>query len=192
MEKSVGEKMKIRLTQNTKHDCDLVFFLSNDLLVRAASFSTKPIAYEAHCKWFKKTVVDTNTLFFLVFADESEREFVGQIRFNRESESAEECVISLSITEQFRGRHMAGQFIELGIAQMRKSWYTIRSIVAEVKGVNASSNALFLKEGFELVSSVNTYKLIILPNGDRGGGDCRVTSARHTVRGLCPVARKAA
>lgn len=147
--------MTIRYAQKTKQDCDLVFSLSSDPFVRKVSFSTKPIEYEQHCNWFSKAVLDTNMLFFLVFDG---NDFVGQIRFNRKSEQSTECVISLSITKDFRGKHIARAFLELGIEEMRKNWHTVDTIVAEVKGENASSNALFLKEGFKLVSSVNTYK----------------------------------
>ncbi len=153
--------MTIRQARDSKKDCDLVFSLSNDPLVRSNSFNTKPIEYADHCKWFEKTVADKNTLFFLVFADESAKDFVGQIRFNRESEASIECVISLSITEQFRGKHIARDFIELGIGELKKNWHNIESVVAEVKDENAASNGLFLKEGFELISKVNTYKLNI-------------------------------
>ena len=162
--------MTFRHAQNTKHDCDLIFRLSNDPLVRATSFNSGQIEYGRHCEWFAMTLADANTLFFLVFEDESERDFVGQIRFKRESEDSSECVISLSVTEQFRGRHIAKQFIELGIEEMRKKWYNVSVVVAEVKGENTASNALFLKEGFRLISQVNTYKLSILPTSDDGGG----------------------
>lgn len=147
--------MTIRYAQKTKQDCDLVFSLSSDPFVRKVSFSTKPIEYEQHCNWFSKAVLDTNMLFFLVFDG---NDFVGQIRFNRKSEQSTECVISLSITKDFRGKHIARAFLELGIEEMRKNWHTVDTIVAEVKGENASSNALFQKEGFKLASSVNTYK----------------------------------
>lgn len=159
--------MTIRFAKNTKQDSDLVFFLSNDPLVRSCSFNTNTIECEQHCKWFAKTVADGNTLFFLVFED---NDFVGQIRFNRESERAVECMISLSIAEQFRGKHLAKEFLELGIGEMRKNWHNIRTVVAEVKGENASSNAIFRKEGFELISQINIYKLSVSPNMINGGG----------------------
>lgn len=153
--------MHIRQAQNTPTDLNLIFSLSNDPRVRANSFNTKPIEYVAHCKWFEKTVADKNTLFFLLFADESEKQFVGQIRFNRVSEISKECVISLSITEQFRGKHIACEFLELGIGELKKKWHNIEYVVAEVKDENIASNKLFIKEGFKLVSKVNTYKLNI-------------------------------
>lgn len=151
--------MTIRQAQNTKQDCDLVFSLSNDPLVRACSFNTKPIEYVQHCKWFAKTVSDVNTFFLLIFDNKS---FVGQVRFKRESEQSTECVISLSITKEYRGKHIAGNFLQLGIEELKKNWYNIKTVVAEVKDENTASNALFLREGFELISKVNTYKMDII------------------------------
>ena len=153
--------MIIRTAQNLQFDRDLIFSLSNDPLVRANSFNQSKIEYSDHCKWYEKTLADKNTLFFLAFADDSEKDFVGQIRFKRDSAQSDECVISLSITEQFRGKHISSEFIELGIDEMKKCWYNIRSVIAEVKSENIASNKLFLKEGFELVSKVNTYRLLV-------------------------------
>ena len=153
--------MYIRKAQSTTTDCNLIFSLSNDPLVRSNSFNQNKIEYSDHCKWFSKTLADKNTLFFLVFADETEESFIGQIRFKRESESSNECVISLSITEQFRGKHIAGEFIELGISELNEMWLDIKTVIAEVKDENTASNKLFLKEGFGLISKVNTYKLDI-------------------------------
>lgn len=159
--------MIARKAQNNKIDCNMIFSLSNDSLVRSNSFNTKPIEYADHCKWFEKSVTDKNTLFFLVFTNENEKDFVGQIRFNRESEASIECVISLSITEQFRGKHIACEFLELGIGELKKNWHNIESVVAEVKDENAASNGLFIKEGFKLVSKVNTFRFSISENTGR-------------------------
>lgn len=149
--------MDIRKAENTKNDCDLVFSLSNDSLVRVNSFSTKPIEYDSHCNWYKRTVSDNNTLFFLVFDN---NDFVGQIRFNREAENSKSCIISLSITEPFRGKHISSDFLMLGINELHCSWIKIHYIIAEVKKENVSSNKLFEKNGFILLNSEehNKYK----------------------------------
>ena len=160
--------MTIRYVFNTSSDCLLIFSLSNDSLVRSASFTTDKIEYSDHCEWFKKTLADENTLFFLVFADETEQDFVGQIRFTRRSEQSEECVISLSITEHFRGKHIAAEVLQIGIDELKKNWQDIKYIVAEVKDENIASNKLFMKQGFSLISKVNTYKLDICENFMRG------------------------
>ncbi len=153
--------MFVRQAQDTKQDRDLVFDLSNDPIVRKASFNTKLIEYEQHCKWYSKTILDKNILFFLVFEAE---EFVGQIRFKRETEQSKECVISLSITKSFRGKHIAKQFMKVGIEEMQKKWRDIRSVIAEVKIDNVPSNAFFSKAGFELTSAANTYRLKMRSN----------------------------
>ena len=152
--------MTIRQAQNTKHDCDLVFSLSNDPVVRACSFNTKPIDYEEHCKWFTNAVSDLNILFFLFFDSDK---FVGQIRFKRETESSDECIISLSITNDFRGKHIASDFLQLGVESLLTKWYNIKYIIAEVKEENIASNKLFIKNNFVLTNQdkYNSYKLMV-------------------------------
>ncbi len=151
--------MTICQAQNTPTDLNLVFSLSNDPLVRANSFNPNKIEYSDHCNWFSKTLSAKNTLFFLVFADEAEKQFVGQIRFNRKTKTSTECIIFFSITKEFRGKHIACDFIKLGIEELKKNWHTVETVTAEVKDENIASNKLFIKEGFNLVSSVNTFKL---------------------------------
>ena len=152
--------MIIRKAENTEKDCNLVFALSNDPIVRENSFNTKPIEYFSHCEWFKRTLADEKVLFFLAFEEET---FVGQIRFNRESAVAEKCVISLSITAQFRGRHIGLQFLELGISELRKNWQTVKAVTADVKAGNKASSKLFESAGFKEIDSEDfyTYRLDI-------------------------------
>lgn len=147
--------MIIRKALNIKEDCDFVFTLSNDPIVRHNSFNQEIISYESHCKWYKSAIEDDNTLFFLVFESDS---FVGQIRFKRNDINSEECVISLSISESFRGKHISEDFIRLGICELQNNWKNIKFIIAEVKDDNIASNKLFSNMEFELVSTVNTYK----------------------------------
>ena len=152
--------MTIRQAQDKKQDCDIVFSLSNDPLVRACSFNSAPIEYESHCKWFEKTIKDKNTLFFLIFDDDN---FVGQMRFNRKIENSINCIISLSITKEYRGKHIGSEFLQLGIEALVKKWYNIKSITAEVKEENLASNKLFLKNNFELIKqdTYNWYRLMV-------------------------------
>lgn len=151
--------MLIRKADNTQSDCKRMFNLSNDTVVRENSFNQGEIKYTDHCEWFERTVGDKDVLFFLVFADDTEKDFIGQIRFKRDSGDSTECVISLSIAERFRGKHVAGQFMELGIEEMRKDWPLINTVIAEVKNGNIPSNKLFQSEGFNLTTRVNIYEL---------------------------------
>ncbi len=153
--------MFFRKAIDSELDCNLVYSLSNDPVVRQNSFNKNKIEYSDHIKWFEKTVFDSNILFLLAFEDESEQSFIGQIRFNRKSSDSEECIISLSITEQFRGKHIAKDFIELGIENLKKNWILVKTVIAEVKSENLASNKLFIKDNFNLESSVNIYKRYI-------------------------------
>lgn len=151
--------MFIRIATTTKIDCNLIFALSNDPLVRANSFNTTTIDYTSHCIWYDKVIKDKNILFFLIFSDNNEQDFIGQIRFARNNEDSSECLISLSITEPFRNKHIGSQFLKLGISEMLKHWSKINSIVAQAKDENIASNKLFTKNKFKLTSKINTYKL---------------------------------
>lgn len=157
--------MIIRKVKNTTADCSLIYNLSNDPLVRANSFNSEPIVYENHVKWFNKVINDSNILFFLVFEGD---DFVGQIRFVRTCEESNECVISLSITPEYRGKHIGRDFMDLGIIEMEKNWKKIEIVKAEVKCENEASNKLFMKDGFDLISTVNTYHKKV------GGGGVRL------------------
>ncbi len=107
--------MTVRQAQDTKNDCNLIFSLSNDPLVRANSFNTKPIEYVAHC--------------------------------------------------QFRGKHIACDFIKLGIEELKKNWHNVETVVAEVKDENAASNKLFLRERFELIYRVKIDNMLQYQGG---------------------------
>ncbi len=152
--------MDIRKAKNIEKDCNLVFILSNDPIVRANSFSTGKIEYADHVQWYKKMLNDSNVLFFLVFDG---ADFVGQIRFKRESGQDEECIISLSISEKFRGKGIAKSFIGLGIQKLKKSWHEIKEVTAEVKEGNIVSAKLFESVEFKAVEigRINVYKLDI-------------------------------
>lgn len=152
--------MNIRKAENTEKDCNLVFALSNDPIVRANSFSTERIEYANHVNWYKKTLNNRDILFFLVFDGD---DFVGQIRFKRKSGQDEECVISLSISSPFRGKGIAKNFLGLGIQELKKSWHEIKEVTAEVKDENSASNKLFESAGFKAVEvgKINIFKFDI-------------------------------
>ncbi|MCR5189267.1 MAG: GNAT family N-acetyltransferase, partial [Treponema sp.] len=145
--------MFFRKAVDSEIDCNLVYALSNDPIVRQNSFNKNKIEFTDHIKWFKKTVFDSNILFLLAFEDKSEQKFIGQIRFNRQSLDSEACIISLSITEDFRGKGIAKDFIESGIEQVKKNWKLVKTVIAEVKSENVASNKLFIKDNFNLEST---------------------------------------
>lgn len=140
--------MNIRRAQNNQKDCNLVYNLSNDPEVRANSFNTALIEYSNHVAWYNRTLTDENVLFFLLFED---NDFIGQIRFSRETKESDSCIISLSITKQFRGKGMGSVFLQKGMGEMNKTWPDIKKIIAEIKKENKSSISLFERNGFRKI-----------------------------------------
>ena len=95
--------------------------------------------------WYNRILTDENVLFFLLFED---NDFIGQIRFRRETKESDSCIISLSITEQFRGKGIGSAFLQKGMGEMNKTWPDIKKIIAEIKKENKSSISLFERNGF--------------------------------------------
>ena len=146
--------MNIRRAQNNQKDCNLVYNLSNDPEVRANSFNTALIEYSNHVAWYNRILTDENVLFFLLFEDNN---FIGQIRFRRETKESDSCIISLSITEQFRGKGMGSLFLQKGMGEMNKTWPDIKKIIAEIKKENKSSISLFERNGFRKIEENENF-----------------------------------
>ena len=146
--------MNIRRAQNNQKDCNLVYNLSNDPEVRANSFNTSLIEYSNHVAWYNRTLTDDNVLFFLLFEDNN---FIGQIRFSRETKESDSCIISLSITKQFRGKGIGSAFLQKGIGEINKTWPDIKKIIAEIKKENKSSISLFERNGFRKIEENKNF-----------------------------------
>jgi len=121
------------------------FNLSNDSIVRQSSFTSDPILFQNHEKWFNQILDNKSILFYVIHDGEN---FVSQIRYKKTSDTA--CEISISITEEYRGKHVGSQCLSLSIQELKKEWKCC-SIVAEVKEENSASNNFFLKNEFYLV-----------------------------------------
>lgn len=139
--------MNIRKAKDNDEDCLLVYNLSNDPIVRQNSFNTETIPYENHTIWYKKTIASDRVVFFLVF---EHNEFVGQMRFAALENDDDGYIISLSISPNFRGKHIGLQFLKLGLSELKKDKSDIRYILAEVRVDNVASNKLFISAGFKI------------------------------------------
>lgn len=133
-------------------DCRAVFELSNDPLVRAVSFSSEPIPYDTHVKWFASRLRDPDCLFLLFFEG---NELAAQVRFTRNPvEGLAE--VSISVSPAYRGRGMALEMMKEAETLLPKSW-TVRGIKALVKVDNEASNRFFVKAGYAFVERI-TYR----------------------------------
>lgn len=115
-----------------------VYDLSNDPLVRRNSINRDSISIETHEKWFFERLADEDTLFYVVEAEDGR--FAGQVRFQKNDDV---WVVSISIAQEFRGRHLAAAF--LFEAMKQSGVFPIRAVV---RCDNAPSMTLFERCGF--------------------------------------------
>lgn len=153
--------MTIRFAQSETENSDiqLVYDLSNDPDVRKNSFSHEIITWEEHRIWYSKNIHDPDILFFLIFDN---KDFVGQIRFDRRKNIASP-IINISITKKYRGKGFASDCLKLAVNELKINWTGTIRIIAYVLYENDTSNIFFVKNGFKLITqdTHNTYELIL-------------------------------
>lgn len=133
-------------------DKDLLFRWANDSLTRRNAFSTAPISYENHEKWFANTLNSASRIQLIL---EKEGVPVGQIRLDIEDGTAE---VDYSIAPEYRGKGY-GKIICDMMVRYAKSHLEIKRIVARVKTSNVASKKCFLKNGFE--ATFEQFELVL-------------------------------
>ena len=126
-------------------DKKFVFDLSNEPSVRAASFSSEPISYETHEKWFDEKLKDENCI-FLILMDFFKP--LGQVRVQL-SDDANEGTISYSILEEERGKGLGKELLLLLEEYILKQKGTGFKLIAEVKEENLPSKKAFEGLGYQ-------------------------------------------
>lgn len=144
------------LRRATITDIKAVFDLSNDQVVRAASFNKQPITWEQHIEWFSNAIANPGMDFFVGIEDDDK--FVGQVRFKLVDVDFYE--ISVSITSSFRGKGKGKELVMLGLEQFTAE-HPYCQVLARVAEDNKPSNALFKACGF--------YESNDLSSGELGG-----------------------
>jgi RimJ/RimL family protein N-acetyltransferase len=147
MELKINETL-LKFNLATENDLVDVFLLSNDPVVRRASFTPQQIDFSSHVEWFVKKTSDKNVAFLIV--REIENNFVGYVRFEKESGSLDKVfVVSVHLTKDFRGRGLGAKIIfeatKLILQQHRGA-----KVYALVKKDNIASYKSFLKAGYLL------------------------------------------
>lgn len=135
---------KIQLRQANIDDMGIYFNWANDLDVRKHSFNPQPIMWETHEKWFMEKIDSSNSLLFVLNADELP---VGQIRFDRVGNKFK---IDYSLDNFVRKRGWGARLIELGMKMMEK--FKPVEILAEVHVENQASQKIFTRLGYKIVA----------------------------------------
>jgi RimJ/RimL family protein N-acetyltransferase len=125
-----------------KEDCRLVWKWANDPEIRSASFSTGPISWERHVRWFVEKLNDSEHVFFVLLRFDDEP--VGQVRY---AIIGREAVISMSVAQKFRGHGYGIQGIRMTVEELFRH-RDIDVVRANIKPDNFKSVKTFTRAGF--------------------------------------------
>lgn len=132
----------LRLRAARPSDVDLLFRWANDPLARRMSFSSAPIPWDDHQRWFAAKLADPTCLLFL--AEDGSDTPVALVRFDIRDERA---VVSVSVAPEARGRGIGAHAIRLG-AEEAKASARIGEVLAYIKPENTASIRAFRAAGF--------------------------------------------
>ncbi len=135
----------------TTDDCRRYWEWANDPVVRAASFTTAPIPWEQHVKWFGARLAERVPLYVVVGDGGA---LLGQVRFDPQPDGAFAVGISLDVAA--RGRGWAAPALRAGCDALRRDRPSAL-IVAYVRAENAPSLSAFVRAGFRSTGSVRVH-----------------------------------
>ena len=138
----------VHLRRAKEGDSQLLFDWANDPAVRFAAFSSAPISWESHVRWFLEKLQGGRS--FIWIGEDDEGTPLGQIRFDVREDGESE--VDVTIAPAKRGRRLAHVLIQLGTdAFLREN--DCRLIHAFVKDQNIASARAFEKAGFTRVGT---------------------------------------
>ncbi len=115
---------------------------ANDPETRSVSFSTDPISWEHHVRWFAEKIKDPEHVFFILLNLDDEP--IGQVRY---AVNGKEAAISMSISPKFHGWGYGSQGIRMAIAEFF-THVDVDVIRAYIKPENLKSVKAFTRAGF--------------------------------------------
>lgn len=160
VEKLCGDNL-FYLRNATLNDSKIVFELSNDPTVREQSINKNTIELDNHIEWFNSRINNEKYLFLLAF-DKSDN-FIGQIRFQLENNSA---TVSISLVKDFRGKGLAKKILIKSCAKVLSEQNNIKNIIAYIRPENKASikgfeSANFKFSGNEEINNEQFLKYIL-------------------------------
>jgi len=140
------EEKTLTLRRVREEDCRLLWEWANDPQVRAAAFSSDPISWEDHVKWFASKLNDPNCIIFVALDNDGVP--VGQIRFDITDKR--EAEIDVSIDRKRRGLGCGTLLIDKGVEEIFRTT-SVRIVHAFIKPVNVNSIRAFEKAKFKKI-----------------------------------------
>jgi UDP-2,4-diacetamido-2,4,6-trideoxy-beta-L-altropyranose hydrolase len=135
------ENPDLSLRAATMNDAEILFRWANDPAVRAASFHSDPIEWEAHRTWLAGRLGDPNALIVIV---ECGGVAIGSVRFVIAPGSA---TISITVSPDHRARGLGARMIALASRRMFQR-SGIDRIDAWIKPENDPSRSAFILAGY--------------------------------------------
>ena len=136
-------KKKLKLRKVCMDDALTIWKWSNDPRVRAASFSSKFIAWEEHVRWLELKLNNSSCVFYI--AVDNSNIPVGQIRFDIKGDCA---IVSISIDEDYRGKGY-GSILVRTASNMLFETSNVKTICAYIKPTNIVSINTFTNVNFK-------------------------------------------
>jgi UDP-2,4-diacetamido-2,4,6-trideoxy-beta-L-altropyranose hydrolase len=126
-------------------DCEQVWKLANDPIIREASFNSGPIPWEMHKRWFRAKIADPACLYYI--ATVRKGVWIGQVRFDLEGARA---VVSVSLVSEYRGFGWGSRLIKQ-VSEKVTAEQGLAAIEAWIKADNTGSIRAFEKAGYKKV-----------------------------------------
>lgn len=130
--------LSLKTRKATLDDKLLYFEWTNDPLVRAQSYNSKPVFLENHINWFYKKIESAQSCMYII---ELEKTPIGQIRFDLDDEH-KVATISYTVDKAFRGRGLGEGILRSGIFALKKEKPAV-AIIGYVKKNNIPSIKAF-------------------------------------------------
>jgi UDP-2,4-diacetamido-2,4,6-trideoxy-beta-L-altropyranose hydrolase len=155
----------LKLRKVGQEDCELLWDWANDPIVRAVSFSSEPITWEDHLRWFNNKLNSSNCYHFIAFNDQDKP--IGQIRFDIDDQL--QSIVSVSLASNQRNQGYGKLILQMAINKLCKR-ISVSNIQALIKPDNLASIKLFESVGFKQLNlssitpiNTNISVLIYLP-----------------------------
>lgn len=141
-------KNTLTLRPVSKEDCMLVWEWANDPDVRNFSFSSDPILWEDHVRWFNLKLNDSHCIIYIALNKQGSA--LGQIRYDLINQK--DAIISIIVDKEYRHQGYGTKLILLGSDKIF-TITNIQTLNAYVKPTNFASRRAFIKAGFHDMGS---------------------------------------
>lgn len=142
-------------------DMENIFLLSNKDYVRKHSINPNTITWDEHVHWFNSALENTGVVFYIV--TDTNEVFLGQVRFNLR---ANQGIISISLSQECRGKGLAGIILNKAIDKVFNEHEEINRIIAEISQENLASVKTFKHAGFKEYAKSDMMKEYELTRGE--------------------------